>query len=534
MNVSRSRTSLFMTGLGLVLVGLLTGVLIMLFVMNSRLDTIEQQPIVERVELGSPETSPLSASTDTATPTISVDPMTLNELFKDVSARVTPAVVYIQVESSSGSDRGPWYNFRGDRGPSQSVGSGVILSKQGYIITNNHVIEGAERILVTLKDKRQYSAEVIGTDANTDLAVIRIDDGEELPVITLGNSDRVEVGEWVLAIGNPFRLTSTVTAGIVSALGRQVDIIQNNSFGIEDFIQTDAAINPGNSGGALVNLQGELIGISTAIATESGSYEGYGFAVPSNLMLHVAEDLIAHGEVQRGFLGVEIAEVNAEAAEDLALPGIMGVFLINVHSEGAAYAAGLRPGDVVLTIEGQPVNASNELQSMIARHRPGDTLRIEAWRNGTRRAFAVRLFGRDDPAYAAWFDDLTAQPQAVEPERSEEAPSNGLPPGHPEIGIDEFPAWGFGLRNMVQRDRNRFGVQEGVYIAYVENASLADDAGVPRDVLLLGINEADIADVATAEAMLDGARENGEAVLLRVLRSDGLTSFYEMNAPADD
>ncbi|QXD15862.1 trypsin-like peptidase domain-containing protein [Rhodocaloribacter litoris] len=523
----RVRLPLLLAGIGLVLIGLLAGILVMLVVMNDRLPEPARPAVVERVELGSRSPGARYLPADSSAPVVAADARTLNRLFKEVARRVTPAVVYIQVEArEDGSER--WFhNFDerfGRRSPRQSVGSGVIISPQGYVVTNNHVVSGADRITVTLSDKRQYEATIVGTDPNTDLAVLQIDPGSsELPVIALGNSDEVEVGEWVLAVGNPFRLTSTVTAGIISALGRQVNIIED-SFGIEDFIQTDAAINPGNSGGALVNLAGELVGISTAIATESGSYEGYGFAVPVNLVERVVSDLIAFGEVQRGYLGVEISPVDARRARALGMEHIQGVFLSRVWRGLAADRAGLRTGDVVLSIDGHEVNAPNELQSAVARRRPGDRLDIVVWRNGTRARFNVELLGRDDPVFENWVSEL--ERQSVPPEL---APAP--PPGETQHEVTELAPWGLGVRELGARERYVFNVEDGLYLAYVTHGSVAAAAGLPRDVVLLDVDDRPVASVAEAREAFAQAAERGEPVLLRVLRRDGVTAFFELDVP---
>ena len=323
----------------------------MLFLVDMRSPRATVPRVVERVELGRQPPRAAAPIPDSGRTTPVIDVVTLNRLFKHVAGQVTEAVVYIQVESSGRDVPRDWFhNFEEDeRGgrffremPRQSVGSGVLISDQGHIVTNHHVVDRATTILVTLSDKRQYEARLLGIDRSTDLAVLQIDPaGDHLPVVALGNSDEIQVGEWVLAVGNPFRLTSTVTAGIVSALGRQVNII-DDEFRIEDFIQTDAAINPGNSGGALVNLQGELVGVNTAIATESGSYEGYGFAVPVNLVERVVQDLIVYGEVQRGYLGVTIQGIDAGVARRLGLERIGGVYLERVEQGSAADRGGLR------------------------------------------------------------------------------------------------------------------------------------------------------------------------------------------------
>jgi len=295
------------------------------------------------------------------------------------------AVVNIVSEIRHSFNRDPLfeYFYGPGGGTSQSSGSGVILSEDGYIVTNNHVINGAESIKVTLNDRRTYDAKVIGRDPSTDIALIKIE-AKGLNFIQLGNSDEVKVGEWVLAVGNPFNLNSTVTAGIVSAKARNIHILQpergSNVMPIESFIQTDAAVNPGNSGGALVNARGELVGINTAIASRTGSYAGYSFAVPVNLMRKVTKDLMDFGEVQRAFLGVQIVDVTQEIADKFNLNTLQGVFVAKVVDGGSAGSAGLASGDVILKIGTVRVNTVAELQEQISRFRPGDKVIVTAMR----------------------------------------------------------------------------------------------------------------------------------------------------------
>lgn len=497
-------------GLALLLVGLLSGILAMLV-----FDDTDPAPVI--VERSSTEERPeLLPEPDSTLPSIPIELASLNKMFKDVAKRVTPGVVFIQVEVQGNEEGGGWFHLRGSR---QSMGSGVIISRDGYVVTNKHVVEDAVRIQVTMDDKAEYPAEIVGLDPSTDLAVIKIEGASNLPTVRLGNSDAVEVGEWVLAVGNPFRLTSTVTAGIVSALGRQVNIIQDQT-GIENFIQTDAAINPGNSGGALVNLRGELVGINTAIATETGSYEGYGFAVPVNLMERIVTDLIAYGEVQRGFLGISIVDVNAAIAEDLGLDRVGGVYISQVHNGGAADQAGLQSGDVVLAIEGTTVDASNSLQSTVANFRPGDKIEVEVWRNLQRRLFKVELFGRDNPAYAGWLNRRTAVPE-------QQAPLPNLPETE-RVALDN---WGLTLHPLTERIQRAFAIEEGAYVLSVTDGSLSDIAGLPRDVIILSIAGQDIASAEDAVEMLEDVAQVEESVLMRVKRRDGVTAFYEIEVP---
>ncbi|WKZ59597.1 MAG: Do family serine endopeptidase [Cyclobacteriaceae bacterium] len=332
--------------------------------------------------------------------------------FADVAEKVTPAVVHIrstQRITRQDNSADPFREFFGiprNYGPSQSSGSGVIVNANGYIVTNNHVVQGADMVDVTLNDNRTFKAEVIGTDPDTDLALIKINQ-TDLPFLAFVDSDHARVGEWVLAVGNPFNLTSTVTAGIISAKGRNINIINNNrsveelqaqgNTAIESFIQTDAAINPGNSGGALVNMNGGLLGINTAIASPTGAYSGYGFAVPSNIVSKIVEDLIKFGVVQRGWLGVMVGSVNSEMVKQLDLEVNEGALITGFAEDGrsAAKAAGIKENDVVVKIDDTPIRSSSALIETIGRHRPGDKVMITVNRQGKEITYPVVLKNRD-------------------------------------------------------------------------------------------------------------------------------------------
>ena len=287
-------------------------------------------------------------------------------------------------------------NFQQGPAPAQTAtGSGVIISTDGYIVTNNHVVENADELEVTLYDKRSYKATLIGTDPSTDIAVIRIKE-KELPVLAFGNSDNVKVGNWVLAVGNPFNLSSTVTAGIVSAKGRNLQLLRaKDNASIESFIQTDAAVNPGNSGGALVNLNGDLVGINTAIASQTGSYSGYSFAVPAKIAEKVVQDLITYGVVQRGYLGVMIKEVNADLVKDKDLKVNDGVYVDSLMANSSAKEAGVKPGDVITKVEGKHIGSVPELTETVGRHRPGDKLKLTLNRDGAEREVTVSLKNKE-------------------------------------------------------------------------------------------------------------------------------------------
>lgn len=281
------------------------------------------------------------------------------------------------------------------QGPQQASGSGVILTPDGYIATNNHVIENSSKIEVILNDKRTYIAEVIGTDPETDLALLKIEE-TDLPFLTFGNSNDVRIGEWVIALGNPFNLTSTVTAGIVSAKGRNINLLrQNTEYAIENFIQTDAAVNPGNSGGALVNVRGELIGINTAIASETGSYSGYSFAVPVNIVKKILDDIKKYGEVKRAILGVRIQDITSELADKEGIKEYKGVFVPEVVEGSAADKAGIKKGDVVLKINDIEVNSSSELQAEVSKYYPGQKVKLLINRNNSNKEVEVTLRSKD-------------------------------------------------------------------------------------------------------------------------------------------
>jgi len=297
---------------------------------------------------------------------------------------VTSAVVNIKTIQSGGS-----FDFWGSGSYGTSSGSGVVISPDGYIVTNNHVIDNGAKINVTLNDKREFDAELIGMDPSTDLALIKVE-ADALPHIRFGNSDSLRVGEWVLAVGNPFNLESTVTAGIVSAKGRSIDILEGQDR-IESFIQTDAAVNPGNSGGALVNTNGELVGINTAIITRSGRYEGYSFAVPSNLVRKVIKDLRDYGVVQRGMLGVFIDNMTNERAEELGLEKVEGIFITRVTPGSGADDAGLQRGDVIVGINGTKTRTVPEMQEQVGRYRPGNSITVEYIRDGEKQSAQVIL-----------------------------------------------------------------------------------------------------------------------------------------------
>jgi serine protease Do len=342
----------------------------------------------------------------------------LSEAFAAVAEHVKPSVVYIRSQRTEhatqqrvppGMERFFSPKFRQQPEIEQGSGSGFIISADGYILTNNHVVEGAETVIVRLLDRREFKAKVIGTDPNTDVAVLKID-AKSLPPVALGNSDDARVGEWVLAIGNPLGegLTFTVTSGIVSAKGRALTGLPGRGQGsIQDFIQTDAAINPGNSGGPLVSVQGEVIGINSAIASETGFYSGYGFAIPINLARTVMNQLITDGHVHRAALGVSIDNVTLNDAAYVGLPEIRGVVVKDIPSEDSpAKAAGMQPGDIIVAVDGKPVEYVGQLQQVIGFRRPGDVVKVEvARKGGVRKTFDVKLQPLSDTPQVASEDE---------------------------------------------------------------------------------------------------------------------------------
>jgi len=484
----------YLTGILLVLIGVIIGTLFAFYQMQTQ---VNDQADVSVTEVK-----------HSSKPIFSDDQLAKMDdrfLFKKIAEHVRPTVVYIEtVVPLSSSDLpddeyhdrdGFWGNILPKR--AQTVGSGILISEDGYILTNNHVIDGAvdNEIEVVLNDKRQFQARVVGQDPSTDLAVIKID-GQNLSAITIGNSDEVNVGEWVLAIGNPFRLRSTVTAGIVSALSRDVQII-NDQMRVESFIQTDAAINKGNSGGALVNTSGELIGVNTAIASQSGSYQGYGFAVPSNLASKVAEDLIQYGEVRRALLGVTIVSVNAELANELNMDSIRGVLISGVSPNGAADKSGLHANDVILSVNGEEVDESNQLQQKIAVKQPGDMVELRIYRNGnelTKRVELGMLERDDEELFASNRSELSQQDEGTDRD-------------HPRApGGVEFSNFDLGFRVMALSQERASNTYD-LIITDVISGSEADKGGLKEGFRIKKVNDQKVEDL---ESLQDLVAENSD------------------------
>lgn len=421
--------------------------------------------------------------------------------FRLAAKIANPSVVHIRTKGSSPaaefSNPFEFFGIPFDRhfGPSEATGSGVIISANGYIVTNNHVIENGSEYDITLYDNRKFEATLVGRDPSTDLAVLKID-AEGLPFLKFGDSDKVEVGEWCVAVGNPFNLTSTVTAGIISAKGRNINIL-NDKYKIESFIQTDAAVNPGNSGGALVTLTGELIGINTAIASRTGSYAGYSFAIPSRIVQKVVNDLIEYGKVQRGFLGVSIRDLDANLAKEEGINRVKGVYIAGVNSGSGAEAAGIQKGDVIIKIDDVEVNNSSEMQEQIGRHRPGEKVKVTYLRNNKESSTIVTLKnaqGSDKIAASRGnFADLKKQ-----------------------LGAD--------LRNLKPDEKKRFDVDEGVVVINLGNGKL-QQAGVREGFIIQKINKKPVRNVDDAINALQ-QDEEGSGMLLEGKYPNGTKAFY--------
>jgi len=460
----------------------------------------------------------------TAHPTL----QSLNEAYHGIAKEVTPTVVYIIVTSKPKSERSsqnPFFHFFGPdfqaprQQPEVGAGSGVILTRDGYILTNNHVVEGAtsDGIEVTLWDNRVFKkAKLIGTDKYTDLAVIKID-AQDLPVPHLGNSDNVEVGHTVFAFGNPLGLTSTMTQGIVSALGRQLRIIEDGSpLGIEDFIQTDAAVNPGNSGGALVDINGEVVGINSAIATTNARYQGYSFAIPINLAKKVATDLIKSGKVRRGYIGVTIQTVDATMAKANGLSKPSGVFVQSVTSKSAGAEAGLKEGDIIFSVDGKEVNTSNQLQTIIASHYPGESVTLKVYRNGKSFDKSVVLKSRDEAEQSVASNDL--KDDSDEPT---DASSRGT------LELDNL---GMTVRNLDAKAMKEYGVENGVLVESVEPMSESAKRFLAAGDVIVSVGNQNVASVTQFDKVLKG-KKAGDAVLMRVKGKDKSMRYVAIEVP---
>jgi serine protease Do len=486
------------------------------------------------------EWTPSTLATQTGTASVPTTQASLRETgnaFIEIAQTVTPAVVSIRGQQRVSRqqlmpDLGPFDRFfqnppEGERFHEDddmyrpTGGSGVIIHPEGYILTNNHVVEGMEEIHVILNDRRAYDAEIVGSDPSTDVAVIKIDE-DDLPAADLAPDDAVRVGEWVLALGNPFGLDFTMTAGIVSAIGRgTLGIIDrgDNPYAIENFIQTDAAINPGNSGGPLVNIDGQVIGINTAIASRTGAYQGYGFAIPISIARRVAEQLIETGEVQRAVLGVQIQAVTPLDQEALDLPSIAGVridgFTDLPGQQNPAREAGLEVQDVVLEVAGKTVSTPSELQEAIAFHQPGEIVDLVVWRDRDRRNVKVRLGERpairDEPTLATAEEEVGA--------------GNGTVHESP-LGMDVQNLTPTMRQTLVQRlNLDSARIPEGVYIRDVESLGAAQEAGIGEGGIVTQIGDAPVRNLEEYRAAV-AALEPGQIVYLRIYYPQGDSQLF--------
>lgn len=441
-----------------------------------------------------------------------------NPDFIQAAAAVTPAVVHIKTTYNGTTAQGggdpmqdmfeEFFGRRGrPQGPQMASGSGVIISDDGYIVTNNHVVENTDKIDVILPDKRSFRAKVIGRDANTDLALIKIE-GRGFPIVKLGNSDDVRIGEWVLAVGYPFALNTTVTAGIVSAKGRSIGILdqpsRNPSGGvpqartaIESFIQTDAAINRGNSGGALVNTKGELIGINAAIASQSGSYEGYGFAIPINLAKKVLDDFKQFGSIKRGYIGVSFAELDAERSKELGVNQINGLYVSEVVPGGGAEAAGLKKGDIITKVNGTYIASSSDLQERVGRLRPGDKIQLAFIRDNKERNVNVTLKGEDSMNLAS------------NNTRYSESPVRSLGASFTPISASQ---------------KNRFRIASGVVVTSVTDGGLFSTMGIPEGTIIISVNGRPVYKAQDVNAAVAAGRNTA---LFDTVTPDGARMKYQ-------
>lgn len=371
----------------------------------------------------------------------------------------------------------------------EASGSGVIITDDGYIVTNNHVVDNAEKVEVTLNDNRTFAAKVVGTDPSTDLALLKIDE-KALPYVVYGNSDNLKVGEWVMAVGNPFNLTSTVTAGIVSAKARNIGILPDQ-FKIESFIQTDAAVNPGNSGGALVNTHGELVGINSAIASNTGSFTGYSFAIPVNLVKKVMDDLVEFGSVQRGFIGVSIRDVDSKLADEKGLKETQGVYVAGLSEGGAASEAGLKEGDIITKVGEIGINSTPQLQEQIGRFRPGDKVNVTVQRNGAEKTFAVVLRNKDGDTKVIKNDQV-------------------------------LNLLGGTFENLQKEDGSKLGLQGGVRISKLMAGKLRS-AGIREGFIITSIDKKPI---RSTEDLENALKTKQGGVLIEGIYPNGMKAYY--------
>ncbi len=447
---------------------------------------------------------------------LDADATSFSKAFIEVAEKVTPTIVQVTVVSERGNPHDDFFFFPFKDMPKEQrgSGSGIIISDDGYIATNNHVVENATKVTVGMSDKRTFDAKVVGTDPLTDLAVIKID-GKNLPTAYLGNSDDLKVGQWVMAIGNPLALSSTVTAGIVSAIGRgQLGLIKD-SYGVENFIQTDAAINPGNSGGALVDLSGAVVGVNSAIAAgNTGTYIGYGFAIPINLVKSVAKDLIAHGKISRGYIGVNIGEVDDAMAKSLGLDKPKGIIVQGLVEGGAASKADIKEGDVILKVDGREVNQPNQLQGYIASKSAGTTVKMTLFRDGKEIDREVTLKARDEDSKSEL---------VVNKDKDNEANSES------KSSTAQFDDVGFSVQNLSSKEKSDLKVDHGVIITEVKPFSKAEDRQLAKGFIILEADKKKINSVSELRNIMKDKK--GSALLLKLQDGRGNNFFRGIEVP---
>jgi len=448
---------------------------------------------------------------------LNADASAFNNAFIQVAEKVTPSIVQVTVVTTSKNKNQDGFHFffpfKDDVPQEQKGGgSGIIISEDGYILTNNHVVNDAKNVSVTLHDKRVFDATVIGTDPLTDLGVIKIDT-KNLPAAYLGDSDKIKVGQWVMAIGNPLSLASTVTAGIISAKSRNINI-NNDSYAVEDYIQTDAAINPGNSGGALVDLNGSVVGINSAIATNgmTQTYIGYGFAIPINLAKAVANDLISNGKISRGYIGVQISEVDASTAKASGLGEARGVIVQDIVEGGAASAEDIKEGDIILKVDQRETNQPNELQSYIASKRAGTVVKLTIFRDGKEITRNVTLKARDEKGAPT----VTA--------------SNRLKKGK-DVDAKElsFDNLGFTVRNLTEDEKDQYKVKNGLMISDVKNYSKAFNQRLFAGGVIVSADKKEMKSVSDLKSIFDNKK--GDAIMLKVVDNQGNSRLIGLDIP---
>ena len=448
---------------------------------------------------------------------LNADASAFNNAFIQVAEKVTPSIVQITVVASVKNKMGDefhfFFPFKDDMPKDQQGGgSGIIISEDGYILTNNHVVENAKQVTVTLHDKRVFEATVVGSDPLTDLGVIKID-AKDLPVAYFGDSDKIKVGQWVMAIGNPLSLTSTVTAGIISATHRNINIIQDR-YGVENFIQTDAVINPGNSGGALVDLTGAVIGVNSAIATNgmTQSYIGYGFAIPVNIAKSVASDLITNGKISRGYIGVQISEVDAATAKAVGLNEPKGVLVQDIVKGGSASKEDIKEGDIILKIDDLETNLPNELQSYVASKRAGTTVKLTIFRDGKEIERTVTLKARNEDKETTSISDLGKKGKDLDVAK--------------EIS---FEGIGIKARNLSSTELNDLKIKNGVLITDVKEFSKAYNQRVSEGNVIVSADHKEVNTVTELRSIIE--KKKGQAILLKLVDKDGNSRLVGIDIP---